>query len=209
MEFDTISTLERLRKIYDQPMALSVNKEKSELDTLSEQFLQLSPFSILSTSGSSGTHDCSPRGDYPGFIKTLDSKTIAIPDRPGNNRLDCISNIVENPEIGLLVLVPGFRECLRINGSAKLAVSHELLKQFEYKGKLPKSVIVVTVKEIYFHCAKSITRSKLWDAEAKVDRSVMPSLGRIISQQLNEGKTEDELQAIEKFIEDRVKSTLY
>ncbi len=209
MEFDTISTLEQLREIYDQPMGLSVKKEKSELDALSEQFLQLSPFSILSTSGSSGTHDCSPRGDYPGFIKTLDSNTIAIPDRPGNNRLDCISNIVENPEVGLLVLVPGFRECLRINGTAKITVNHELLKQFEYKGKRPKSIIVVTVKEIYFHCAKSITRSKLWDVEALVDRGVMPSLGRIISQQLEENKTEAELQKLEKYIEDRVKMTLY
>lgn len=209
MEFDTISTMEQLRELYGHPIDFSIKKQKSTLDELSEQFLKLSPFSIIATSGSNGAHDCSPRGDYPGFIEALDNNTIGIPDRPGNNRLDCLSNIVENPAIALLVLVPGFKECLRINGKAELAINPELLSRFEHKGKLPKSVIVVTIKEIYFHCAKAITRSKLWQQDSMVDRDTMPSLGRIIMKQINEGASEAELEDIDKHIEDRVKNTLY
>jgi PPOX class probable FMN-dependent enzyme len=195
--------------LYAAPIPIAVRKEKQTLDQYSRQFLALSPFAIVATSSASGAMDCSPRGDYPGFIRALSDGEIALPDRPGNNRLDSISNIVENPAIGLLVLIPGFSECLRINGHARIVVNPELLTQFEYQGKLPKSVIVIAIREIYFHCAKAITRAQLWQSDAQVDRSVMPSLGRILMAQVEPDKTEAEIKEIEAQIERRVKSTLY
>ncbi len=209
IDYDVISTVAELRELYDAPRQMVIDKQQDRLDQYSKQFLQLSPFSILSTVSASGLMDCSPKGDYPGFIKVLDSKTIAIPDRPGNNRLDSITNIVENPQIGVLLLVPGFGECLRINGEARIVTNRSLLEQFEYQGKLPKSLIVVAIKEVYFHCAKAIARSQLWKEETKVDREVMPSLGRILMSQVNAGAKEEEVRAVEEGIEERLKTTLY
>lgn len=209
MKFEIIKTTEKLRELYKAPMDLVIKKQKSKLDKYSIQFLSLSPFLALSTSNNSGSMDCSPRGDYAGFVEVLDDHTIAIPDRPGNNRLDTLNNIIENPNVGILVLVPGFNECLRINGSAQIATSIELLERFEYKGKLPKSVVVISIKEIYFHCAKAITRSNLWKDEFNVDRNIMPSLGRILMNQIDLSKTDDEIKEVEKLIENRVKTTLY
>ena len=209
VKYDVISTAAELRELYDAPRQMVIDKQQDRLDQYSEHFLQLSPFSILSTASASGVMDCSPKGDYPGFIKVLDNKTIAIPDRPGNNRLDSITNIVENPQIGVLLMVPGFGECLRINGEACIATNKSLLEQFEYQGKLPKSVIVVAIKEVYFHCAKAIARSQLWKETAQVDRTVMPSLGRIIMAQINAEAKEEEVRAIEEGVEERLKTTLY
>lgn len=209
IDYEVISTVAELRELYDAPRQMVIDKQQDRLDQYSKQFLQLSPFSILSTVSASGLMDCSPKGDYPGFIKVLDSKTIAIPDRPGNNRLDSITNIVENPQIGVLLLVPGFGECLRINGEARIVTNRSLLEQFEYQGKLPKSLIVVAIKEVYFHCAKAIARSQLWKEETKVDREVMPSLGRILMSQVNAEAQEEEVRAVEEGIEERLKTTLY
>ena len=209
VEYEVINTVEELRELYDAPRQMVIDKQQDRLDQYSEQFLQLSPFSILSTVSASGLMDCSPKGDYPGFIKVLDDRTIAIPDRPGNNRLDSITNIVENPQIGILLLVPGFGECLRVNGEARIVTNKPLLEQFEYQGKLPKSVIVVAIKEVYFHCAKAIARSQLWKEAAQVDRAVMPSLGRIIMAQVNAEAKEEEVRAVEEGIEERLKTTLY
>ena len=153
--------------------------------------------------------DCSPRGDYAGFIRVLDSGTIALPDRPGNNRLDSLRNIIENPNVGLLILIPGFAECLRINGTAKVVTNVSLLAQFEHQGKLPKSVLIISIQEVYFHCVKAITRSKLWDSESQLERSIMPSLGKILMQQIDPSKSEDEVKHVEALIENRVKTTLY
>lgn len=209
MIFDVIKTTEELRELYKAPMDLVIKKQKSELDKYSAQFLSLSPFLILSTSNTKGNMDCSPRGDYAGFVEVLDDCTIAIPDRPGNNRLDTLNNIIENPNVGVLILVPGFNECLRINGSAQITTSNELLKRFEYRGKIPKSVIVISISEIYFHCGKAITRSNLWKDEFNVDRSIMPSLGRILMNQIDPSKTDDEIKEVENLIENRLKTTLY
>lgn len=209
MEFEEIKSVEELRKLYDAPMELVIKKQKSKLDEYSTEFLSLSAFSILATSNSNGHLDCSPRGDYPGFIQVLDDDTIALPDRPGNNRLDSLCNIVENPNVGILALIPGFKECLRINGIAKVTNNGDLLARFEYQGKLPKSAIVVSIKEIYFHCAKAITRAKLWEVESLVSRSIMPSLGKILMAQIDPEKSKGEVKKVEDLIESRVKTTLY
>ncbi len=209
MQLEFVKTKKELGKLYRPPMDLVLQKQKSKLDKYSIQFLSLSPFIILSTSSQSSNMDCSPRGDHSGFVQVLDDCTIAIPDRPGNNRLDTLNNIIDNPNIGILVLVPGFNECLRINGSAKITANSELLERFEYRGKQPKSVIVVSINEIYFHCAKSITRSALWKEASNVDRSIMPSLGKILMGQIDPSKTDDEVKLVEELIENRVKTTLY
>ena len=209
MRFPPISSHDELRSIYDAPAALAVNKQKAELDAYSERFLQLCPFIVLSTSSRDGRFDCSPRGDYPGFIAILDKHTIAIPDRPGNNRLDSLSNIIEHPAVGILALVPGFNECLRINGSALLTADDTLRARFEHQNKLPKAVIVVSIQEIYFHCAKAIHRSRLWDSAAKADRSQLPSLGRILMNQIDPAQSEQEIAAVEQLIETRARTTLY
>jgi len=209
MEYEEITTSSQLRELYDMPMELVVKKQKDELDDFTQQYLSLSPFAVISSVGSNGLLDCSPRGETPGFIKSIDKKTIAIPDRPGNNRLDSLSNIIENPSIGIIVLIPGFKECLRVNGDAKIVTNIEILEKFEHNGKLPKSAIIVTIKEIYFHCAKAITRSKLWDIESQIDRQVMPTLGRMLMQQIDPSKTDDEIRELEELIEKRVKTTLY
>ena len=209
MRFHPISSHDELRRIYDAPAALAVNKQKAELDAYSERFLQLCPFIVLSSSSRDGRFDCSPRGDYPGFIAILDKHTIAIPDRPGNNRLDSLSNLIEHPAVGILALVPGFNECLRINGSALLTADDALRARFEHQNKLPKAVIVVSIQEIYFHCAKAIHRSRLWDSAAKADRSLLPSLGRILMNQIDPAQSEQEIAAVEQLIETRARTTLY
>ncbi|SEQ65944.1 hypothetical protein SAMN03080615_02229 [Amphritea atlantica] len=209
MEFEQIDSIEKLQELYGMPTELVIKKQKTKLDKYSKQFLELSPFSVLATSSLEGNMDCSPRGDYPGFIRVLDDNTIALPDRPGNNRLDSLYNVIENPNVGLLILVPGFAECLRINGVAKVAINASLLSQFEHQGKLPKSVLVISIKEIYFHCAKAITRSKLWASESQIERNIMPSLGKILMHQIDPSKSEDEVKNVEELIENRVKTTLY
>jgi len=209
MKYKVVESMEELRKLYDSPMDMVLKKQKSELDEYSTKFLSLSAFAVLSTSDMNGNMDCSPRGDYQGFIQKLDSKTIAIPDRPGNNRLDSLSNIIKNPNVGVLSLVSGFSECLRINGTAKISTDTRLLEKFKYQGKLPKSVSIISINEIYFHCAKAITRSQLWNKESQVSRDVMPSLGKILMAQIDPSKSKEEVQKVEELIENRVKTTLY
>jgi PPOX class probable FMN-dependent enzyme len=209
MEYETITSKEQLRDLYSQPLELAIKKQLDCLDELSEKFISLSPFAIISTAGKNGLLDASPRGEAAGFIKVLDKHTIAIPDRPGNNRLDSLTNIIENPKIGMLLLIPGFKECLRINGSAKIVTNNDLLKKFYHNGKLPKSLILVSIQEVYFHCAKAITRAKIWDSRSHVSRDKMPSLGRILMSQIAPEKSEVEIKEVEALIEDRVKTTLY
>ena len=209
MGFKVINSREELCEIYDSPMDLVLKKQKSKLDEYSIKFLSLSAFAVLFTSDINGNMDCSPRGDHQGFTQVLDDKTIAIPDRPGNNRIDSLSNIINNPNIGVLSLVSGFSECLRINGSASITADIGFLERFIYQEKILKSVVVISINEIYFHCAKSITRSKLWKAEFQVNRSVMPSLGKILMAQIDPSKSEEEVKKVEEIIEERVKNTLY
>ena len=136
---------------------------------------------MLSTVGPEGT-DCSPRGDPPGFVQVLDDRRVALPDRPGNNRIDSLRNIVRDPRVSLLFLIPGMGETLRINGEAVISTDPDLMAGFAIRGKLPKSVLVVTVDRIYFQCQKALVRSRLWQADAQVDRASLPSAGDIIKE---------------------------
>lgn len=170
--------------IYPQPSPVVRAKDIGHIDAHIRRFIGMSPFCCLATSDDAGRLDVTPRGDKPGFCKILDDRTIALPDRPGNNRLDSLRNVLVNPGVGMLFLVPGFEETVRINGTARLSVDPRLLGAMAAEGKPPRSALVVSVKEAFLHCAKAFRRSRLWDPTAQVDRSTMPSLSRIISDQL-------------------------
>lgn len=178
-----IRTVEQLRAIYKQPSDTAVRKQLLKLDAHCQSFLALSPFMVLATNGLEGT-DATPRGGPSGFVKSVDDCILLIPDWPGNNRLDSLTNILENPQIGLLFLIPGVNETLRINGTAEIRTDVELLERFRTGGRVPLTVLVVEVKEVFLHCAKAFLRADLWDEEAKVERSVLPSLGEMLKDQL-------------------------
>jgi hypothetical protein len=172
-----------LRGLYQQPMGLAVLKQLDRLDAHCRNFLAHSPFAVIgSTLPGRGT-DVSPRGDAPGFARVLDDHTIAIPDRPGNNRLDTLSNIVTDADVGLLFFIPGIDETLRINGTAKLSRDPELLSAAAVRGREPRLVILVTVREAFLHCGKALKRSRLWHDDYRVDKKSFPSLGRMIVEQ--------------------------
>ncbi|TKT82831.1 pyridoxamine 5'-phosphate oxidase family protein [Aquamicrobium sp. LC103] len=182
MEF--ITTREALRSHYKQPGDGAVRKELRLLDGHSRSFIARSPFVLIGSSDGAGNADVTPKGDKPGFVAVLDDNTLAIPDRPGNNRLDTWENIIANPAVGLLFLIPGMNETLRVNGDARLTVDEGLRAKFEIDGRLPLSVLVVTVKACYMHCAKAFMRSELWKPETWPDRSKLPTLGEILRDQL-------------------------
>lgn len=178
-----VATAAALRELYAQPKDRAVRKQLAALDIHCRRFIELVPFVVLATSGRSGAMDASPRGGDPGFIKVVDANTLLLPDAPGNNRLDSFSNIVETGRVGLLCLIPGVDETLRINGSAALSTAVEDIERCTDLRRAPKLVVRITVDEAYLHCAKALMRSKLWQPEARVARSVLPSAGRMISEQ--------------------------
>lgn len=175
-----IDSLEALRTVYKPANPRSVAKVIPVLDGHCRRFIALSPFLLLATGGPDGTSDVSPRGDGPGFVKVADDTTLLLPDRPGNNRLDSLENIIARPGVGLLFMVPGVDETLRVNGTAEIRTDPDLLADFAVGGKLPLSVIRITVKEAYLHCAKALMRSHLWSREAQVERSVLPTMGEML-----------------------------
>jgi len=179
-----IKSVDELRALYRMPGGRSLEKELTHLEKHSRQFISLSPFLVIGSSSGDGTADVSPRGEAPGFVKVLDDKRIAIPDRPGNNRLDTLRNLLEKPQVGLIFLIPGVDETLRINGHAEIRDDDELLEMFAVSGKRPCTVLLVHVEEVYLHCAKALMRSKLWQAEAMNTRDVLPAMGQMISDQI-------------------------
>ena len=172
-----------LRGLYQQPMGLAVLKQLDRLDAHCRNFLARSPFAVIGSTRPGRGTDVSPRGDAPGFARVLDDHTIAIPDRPGNNRLDTLSNIVTDADVGLLFFIPGIDETLRINGTAKLSRDTELLSAAAVGGREPRLVILVTVREAFLHCGKALKRSRLWHDDYRVDKKSFPSLGRMIVEQ--------------------------
>lgn len=195
-----ITSTETLRAIYPPPTERALKKQLDRLDKHCRSFIGLSPFLVISSMGSDGLADASPRGDLSGFVKVLDDTTIAIPDWPGNNRLDTLTNILAEPAIGLLFLVPGVDEVLRVNGVAELRDDEELRRPFERSGKLPRLVILVQVKEAYLHCAKAVLRARLWDPASRVERSVLPSMNEMIRDQTGgDGSVEPQHEMIERY----------
>ncbi|WP_269581159.1 pyridoxamine 5'-phosphate oxidase family protein [Roseibium sp. Sym1] len=201
---------EALRGLFPAVTPLAVQKCQDVLDKHAQAFIRRSPFLCLGTQDMDGKADVSPRGDPAGFVRILDDKTLAIPDRPGNNRLDSLANIIANPNVGLLFLIPGFDDTLRVNGTATLVTTPDLLADLSVQGREPRLAILVEVREVFLHCAKAFRRSHLWDPEHFQDRGGMPSLARIILDQTN-GMPEDEneMRRIDEELEATYKRTLY
>lgn len=168
-------------------------KDIGRIDAHMGRFIALSPICLVATADAAGKQDVTPRGDPPGSFKVIDEKTVAIADRPGNNRLDTLKNILENPEIALIFLLPGISETVRLAGTARLSVDPELLASMAVQGKEPKCAIVVTVRQAYLHCAKALLRSRLWSGDYAVEKGSFPSIGRMIGDQV--GLSEEDKKA--------------
>ena len=197
-----IQSEEELRGMHAEPSALVKKKCVTRLDGNCRAFIGLSPFLVIGTSGADGRGDVSPRGDPPGFVKVLDDTTLLIPDRPGNNLLDSLSNLVANPEVGLLFLIPGFDETLRINGKAELVRDPALLAALAIDGKPPKVGIRVAVREVYLHCARSFRRARLWDPAARVPRKTLPTLATMVMEMSAMNFDAETARAIDRRVEE-------
>jgi PPOX class probable FMN-dependent enzyme len=169
----------RLRALHHAPMSRATDKVLRALDGHCRKIISLSPFCIVSTQGPNGA-DVSPRGDPPGFVREIDERTLLLPDRVGNNRLDAMTNLFVNPRIGLLFLVPGMNETLRINGTARVTDDARLLAASAINGRAPKIGLVIAIEEAFLHCAKALTRAALWDATRQIDRSLLPSYAEML-----------------------------
>ncbi|MFS8048759.1 pyridoxamine 5'-phosphate oxidase family protein [Rhizobium sp. BR 314] len=199
-----------LRALFEPTHSLATLKCQNILGAHAREFIRRSPFLCIGSQHLDGKADVSPRGDPPGFVKVLDERTIAIPDRPGNNRLDTLANIVANPNVGLLFLIPGFDETLRINGWAALTRDLQLLKDMAVAGRAPKLAIIVTISEVFLHCAKAFRRSRLWSAEHFQDRSEMPSLINMILDETTGAPTDrDEMRTMDEGLEEDYRRTMY
>jgi PPOX class probable FMN-dependent enzyme len=175
-----IQSIEQLEALYGQPMENSLVKEVERLTPEYRRLIEASPFVALASAGPEGL-DCSPRGDLPGFVRVADERTLLLPDRQGNNRIDTLRNIVRDPRVALLFLIPGAGTTLRINGRAHLSIAPGLLAAFEVEGKRPRSVTVIEIDRIYFQCARAIVRSELWNPQKHVDPKTLPTPGKILA----------------------------
>ena len=177
---DRVTTIDELEKLYGQPGAASIVKEASRITPHYRAYIEASPFVSLATAGPEGL-DCSPRGDRPGFVRIHDDRTLMLPDRRGNNRIDSLRNIVRDPRVALLFLIPGVGNTLRVNGRAHLSVAPALLESFAVEDKAPRSVMVMEVETIYFQCARALIRSELWNPAHQLDPKSLPSTGQILA----------------------------
>ena len=192
---DLITDESQLRDVFGWPSSRSVNKQIDHLDQHCRAIIAKSPFLLLGTSDPTGRCDVSPKGDYPGFVRVLDDTTLAIPDLPGNNRLDTLTNLLHNPQVGLLFMIPGMHETLRVNGTVRLVRDADLLESLAFQGKRPKLAIVVDIQEVFSHCPKAFMRSKLWAVESQIDRRALPSFAEILRDHAALGECDlDELQ---------------
>lgn len=201
----TITTLSELEALYGEVNKVSLLKETDRIVPEYRAFIEAAPFVALATRGPEGL-DCSPRGDGPGFVRVQDEKTLLLPDRRGNNRIDSLRNIVRDPSVALLFLIPGIGETLRVNGRATISVEPSLLDGFAIDGKAPNSVIAITVEAVYFQCARAILRSDLWNPNKHVARASLPTAGQILAALSN-----DQVggEAYDRALPERQRSTLY
>lgn len=172
------------RDLYGPTLDVALKKQLAVIDRHARAFIARSPFLTMATVDADGRADCSPRGDEPGFVRVLDEKTLLLPDRPGNNRLDSLTNVQSHPSVGLLFLIPGITETLRVNGRATITTDDELLAASAVQGRPPKTGLLVSVDEVYFHCTKALVRAKLWSADAQAHRSEVATLGRVLADQV-------------------------
>lgn len=200
-----IRDLAALEALYGEVNEVSALKEITYLHPHYAAFITASPFAVLSTSGPHGL-DASPRGDTPGFVEIVDDKTLLLADRRGNNRIDSLRNILDNPSVALLFLVPGIGETLRVNGTAEISIDPDLLARFAVQGKAPRSILVVHIESVFFQCSRAVIRSELWNPDRHIARSALPSTGEILA-----AVTHDRIdaQTYDRELPPRLKATLY
>lgn len=212
MTMTVYETEDALRALMGQPMDLAVRKALPALDKYCRAYIERSPFLSLGTSDAQGRPDVSPRGDRPGFVLVLDDTHLFIPERPGNARYDSLTNLLSNPRVGLLFLVPGYDDSLRVNGRARLISEPTLLERCAVDGKIPKLGIEVTVEEAYLHCGKALRRSRLWEASLQRDRAELPTLGRMILEQTaaaDSAPSADVVRHVDELIEENYRTSLF
>lgn len=195
-----------LRKLVGLTKPVAVAKQMARLDEHCRRFIALSPFLCIGSMGPDGRADVSPRGDPPGFVKVLDDRTLVIPDRPGNRRVDTMTNLLALPAVALIFLVPGVEETLRVNGRASLTRDPEILGGMAVDGKTPTLGIRIEVDEVFFHCGKALIRARLWDPARHIERAGFPSMGRLMRDQTNSDQT---VEAMERYVEDGYARELY
>ena len=201
-----IETVDELRSTYGAPSERAVKKSLDRLDRHCRRFIELSPFVVLASAGADGRVDCSPRGDPAGFVAILDDRTVLLPDRRGNNRADSLTNVLENPRVGMLFLIPGVDETLRLNGRAKLTTDPARLDPLAVNGRAPRSGLLVEVEEVFLQCAKALVRSRLWADETRVDRkAALPSFGQMLADHIGEADG----KAVDRELRARLPETLY
>src|SRR5436853_2042005 len=196
---EVVEDLAELREIYGPTGERSVKKQLSRFDKHCRAFIARSPLLVIASSDPSGRCDASPKGDAPGFVQVLDDETLLIPDRLGNNRVDTIGNLLERPGVGLIFFVPGLNETLRVNGRARITTDPALLEPLAVSGKVPRSGILITAEEVYFHCGRALIRSDLWNPEKHIPRGEWPSLGRIIAEQIGTDPVQGERMTAESY----------
>ena len=201
-----ISSEEELREIMGHPSEIVTQKTINYIDDYCRNFIEKSPFITIATSDLNGNFDVSPKGDPAGFVKILNDKMLAIPDRPGNRKADTLRNIIQNPNIGLIFLIPGIRETLRVNGPAKVITDIKILELLSFKGKVPSFAIIVEVKEAFMHCAKCIIRSNLWSKTDDDGKNTFPTLAEVL---IDHSKIDINQEELDEMIKDDEKTNLY
>lgn len=200
-----IATIDELEALYGVPKQSSLAKEVDHVTADYRAIIEASPFAVLATAGPDGL-DCSPRGDAQGFVRVADGRTLVMPDRRGNDRIDSLRNVLADPRVALLFLVPGLVMTLRVNGRAAISAEPKLLASFEMEGKRPRSALVITVEAVYFQCARAVLRSRLWEPDARVSPAALPSAGEILAR-----ITQDEIggEAYDRELPERLKTSLW
>lgn len=207
----TVRSLEALEALYGTPASTSLDKELTQLNDDYRQLIEASPFVTIATAGPNG-FDCSPRGDKGAVVHVLDDNTLALPDRRGNKRLDTLRNLISDPRIGLLFLIPGVNETLRVNGRAQISVDESLRERYTVGDRTPTTVLIVHIEQVYFQCARAITRSALWDINTQIDRKSLPSTGSLIASAIASGDsatTDFDTDEYNDALYERQKSTLW
>ena len=204
--FKRVVTSEKeLRELMGTPSERAIKKESPFIDEPSRQFIAHSPFLLLATSDGQGRCDVSPKGDAPGFVRVLDEHHLVIPDRPGNKRLDGLRNLLINPHVGTIFLIPGREETLRVNGRAYITTDPALCATFEMQRQVPKSLIVVEIEKVYFQCTKALVRSKLWDPASQIKRTELPSVGELVAATMKGADAAE----YDRIYPERIKQTIY
>ncbi len=203
---DTITELTALEAHFDAPNETAVAAMRKSLDKYQRQYIELSPFVCIATADASGQPTISPKGDAPGFVHIIDERTLVIPDRPGNNKVESFHNLVENPKLALIFMIPGLRETLRISGEAGITTDQDLLKFASVGSRAVSTGLVIKINSVYFHCGKAMIRSRLWDEQSRLAAGVFPSFGQILKE---EAKLSDSVEQVDAMMEEVYSKRLY